>query len=484
MKQKSIKWNAILNVIRMSFSVLFPLITFPYASRVLGAEALGTVNYTLTFVNYAALVAALGISQYSSREGAKIREDRIRIDLFTKQVFTINLLTTLAAYICLTIIVSVLSNIHPYWKLIAIQSLSIIFTTLSVEWINVIYEDYFYITIRGVITNILTMILLFALVKKPTDYYIYASLTVLSHAIISIANYFHCRKYVIIGITTQLNLKYHLKPIFVFFASSLAVSIYVNSDSTMLGWMIGNFNVGLYTAAVKVYSMIKTILAAMYGVTVSRMTFYLSVNDSKSYYTLCRKAINGITTVLMPGAFALFVFSKDIIYILSGSEYAEASSSLQILSIGLGFAIVGGFVTTCVNIPNGREKTNMIAAFASAITNISLNLFIIPLFKQNGAAFTTVLAELLVCLICITKSYDLIKNILNKKMLRALIDGLAGIGIISLSYFVTGNIHDPTTHFILNFTISLVGYGLYLMITGNSIITSYVESVKTRKIKR
>ena len=80
MKQKSIKRNVILNAIRMILSVFFPLITFPYASRMLGVDVLGTVNYTLTFVNYAALIAALGISQYAMREGAKLRDKKIKFE--------------------------------------------------------------------------------------------------------------------------------------------------------------------------------------------------------------------------------------------------------------------------------------------------------------------------------------------------------------------------------------------------------------------
>ena len=479
MKKRSVKWNAVLNVIRMSLSVFFPLITFPYASRVLGAESLGTVNYTLTFVNYAALIAALGISPYAAREGARVREDKARIGRFTRQIFTLNLLTTLLAYVILAVTVSLLGSLHPYWKLILIQSLSILFTTLSVEWLNVIYEDYLYTTLRGVATNFLTVILLFLLVKRSEDYYIYAGLTVISHAAVSIANYFHCRKYVAIGLTKKIDLKRHLKPILVFFASSLAVSIYVNSDSTMLGWMVGNVNVGLYSAAVKVYSMVKTVLAAMYGVTISRMAFYLSANDQEAYRSLCRKVVNGINTVLIPGAFALFLFSKDIILILSGKEFETASTALQTLSIGLVFAIIGGFIVTCVNIPNGREKINMYAAFGSAMINIVLNIFIIPSFQQNGAALTTVIAELVVCAVCFVRSFDLLRGILRRDMLRPVIDGCVGIGIIAVSSFLTrGLLERPGLHFVVNLLIALGGYGLYLILSGNQLAASYLKSFR------
>lgn len=484
MKQKSVKWNAVLNVIRMSLSILFPLITFPYASRVLGAETLGTINYTLTFTNYAALIAALGISNYAAREGAKVRDDKAQITFFTRQIFTINILTTLVAYAVLAVVVWLTPNIQRYTLLISIQSLSIIFTTLSVEWMNVIYEDYLYTTIRGVVTNLITLVLLFVFVKSPDDFYIYAGLTVVSHAVISVSNYFHCRKYVRIGITKDIRLKKHIVPVLVFFANSLAVSIYVNSDSTMLGWMVGTVNVGLYTAAVKVYSMVKTVLAAMYGVTISRMTFYISNGNHDGYLKLCRKAINGLITVLLPGAFALILFAKDIILILSGNEYIEAANALRILSIGLIFAIFGGFITTCVNIPNGREKINMIAAFSGAAINILLNLFMIPKFHQNGAAFTTVIAEALVFVICMLKSWDMIKEIIDRSLCRPFIDGAVGIAIITVSFLATKSLSNIFAHFALNVGLSVIGYGIYLLLSGNSLLSSYTGSIKKMRNRR
>lgn len=478
MNQKSIKWNVILNIIRMSLSIIFPLITFPYAFRILGAKTLGMVNYSLTYVNYASLIAALGITNYASREGAKIRDDKTKINIFTKQIFSINLLTMLMAYLVLFAIIMVIPSLHTYSKLILIQSVSILFSTLSVEWLNIIYEDYLYTTIRGLIINIITVVLLFVFVKSPDDYYIYAGLTVISNAVISVANYFHCMKYVEIGITKDINLKQHFYPIIVFFANTLAISIYVNSDSTMLGWIVGDYNVGIYTAAVKVYSMFKTILAAMYGVTISRMSYYLSSGEEEQYYNLCRKVICGLTTLLIPGSVALIFFSKSIILILSGSKYIEATKALQILCIGLAFAIFGGFITSCVNIPNGREKINMISAFISAGVNIFLNVFLIPVFYQNGAAFTTVIAELIVFSLCLFKSWDLIKRIINKSLYKSFLDGLIGGVIVIISFYSTNSIIDSSIiHFICNIFIVLIIYGIYLYKSGNELISLYFSSI-------
>ena len=481
MRQKSIKWNALLNIIRMSLSVVFPLITFPYASRILGAETLGTVNYTLSVVNYASLIAALGISTYAIREGAKIRENYSAINQFAQEVFTINIITTIISYWILGIVISVLPELHVYWKLIFLQSMSILFTTLSVEWINVVYEDYLFVTIRALLTNIVTTLLLFLLVHHPSDYYIYASLTVVSHAVVSVMNYFHCKKYIHIKITGKPCFRKHMKPVLIFFANSLAVSLYVNSDSTMLGWMIGSYSVGLYTASVKVYSMVKTVLAAMYGVTISRMTFYITNDKMDQYYNLCQNVISGLMVILLPGICALFLFAEDIIFLLSGMSYMDSVVTLRILSIGLLFAILGGFLTSCINIPNGMEKNNLYAASVSALINILFNLLMIPQYHQNGAAFTTVIAEAIVCVYCIICARDIVKQIRFRNIRRYIFDGVTGIMIVITSYFITKSITSSITfHLLLNVFVITGVYIIYLVIRRNIIVISFMDGIKKK----
>ena len=62
MRKKSMKENAILNALRTLAGIVFPLITYPYISRVLGADNLGKINFANSIVSYFSLLAALGIS--------------------------------------------------------------------------------------------------------------------------------------------------------------------------------------------------------------------------------------------------------------------------------------------------------------------------------------------------------------------------------------------------------------------------------------
>ena len=92
-KSKSIKINAALSVIKQLCSVVFPLITIPYISRVLQVEAYGKVNFGNSVVSYFVLLAGLGVSTYAIRDGARIRDDKKEITEFASQVYTINIIS-------------------------------------------------------------------------------------------------------------------------------------------------------------------------------------------------------------------------------------------------------------------------------------------------------------------------------------------------------------------------------------------------------
>ena len=93
--------NAFLNGLRSVLNLLFPLITFPYVSRVLSVSGIGIYNFSNTYISYFILIAGLGIATYAIREGAKYRNDRRKIEEFSSQIFSINMIATVIAYVLL-----------------------------------------------------------------------------------------------------------------------------------------------------------------------------------------------------------------------------------------------------------------------------------------------------------------------------------------------------------------------------------------------
>mgnify|MGYP003494952074 FL=1 len=153
-KKISLSLNAFLNSLRSVLNLLFPLITFPYVARVLSVNGVGIYNFSNTYVSYFILIAGLGIATYAVREGAKYRDNEEKISQFASQIFTINIYSTIIAYVLLVGSLLIFKNLHNYISCILIFGLQIIFTTIGTEWIYIIYEDYLYITIRSILFKI------------------------------------------------------------------------------------------------------------------------------------------------------------------------------------------------------------------------------------------------------------------------------------------------------------------------------------------
>ena len=160
MKQKSLKLNMVLNAIRGLLKVVFPLITFPYISRVLGVDNLGKYNFANSIISYFILFAGLGISSYAIREGSYFRNETNRLKVFADEMFTINMISTVTAYLCLICVIVIVPKFWDYKILLIIFSLQIVFCTIGIEWIYSIYEEYVYITVRSILFQLISLILL------------------------------------------------------------------------------------------------------------------------------------------------------------------------------------------------------------------------------------------------------------------------------------------------------------------------------------
>lgn len=162
---KSIKKNVVLNALKVLMSMIFPLIAFPYASRVLGPSGVGKVDFSVSIVAYFVLLASLGITTYGIRQGATIRDSKEKLSTFVQEIFIINLVTTIIAYILFGLAIFSLVQLKPYLSVLLVTGLNIGFTTLGIDWLYGALEEYAYITIRSAVFQGVALILLFLLVR-------------------------------------------------------------------------------------------------------------------------------------------------------------------------------------------------------------------------------------------------------------------------------------------------------------------------------
>ena len=479
MKTKDLKTNAIFNVIRTICSVLFPLVSFPYVSRVLGVGNLGIYNYSASIISYFLLFAGLGISTYAIREGSQLRNDYMKICQFANQVFSINIISTLISLLALLFLVLFSNKLHSYRISLLILSAEIFFTTLGCSWIYNIYEDFVFIAIRNILFQFVSLVLLFILVHSPDDLYVYLLIISGTNALSNIINFIYARlKFCPISFTLRFQLKKHIKPILIIFSTSIAITIYVSADTTMIGLYYDDIAVGLYSTAVKVYSLVKQILAAIMMVLIPRFASLVSQNKQGEIKALYKKVISILSLMLFPVSIGILLTSDHIIYFISGIEYLPASGSLQILSIATIFSLYAYVFTQCVLLPYHQERLIFYATFISAIVNVLLNLLFIPTFGINGAAITTVIAEAIVFVLSLIWANRYLKIEVMVQDLKAILLGC--IGIFAIHHISKVLFSNALYSLIFEVVISCFIYALILILTHNWIAIQIINRIQNK----
>lgn len=480
MEHKSIVLNAFLNSLRSVLNILFPLITFPYVSRKLNVDGIGIYNFSNSIVSYFLLIAALGINTYAIREGAKYRNNRSKITQFASQIFTINICSTIFAYLLLFICLILFPKLRNYFSCILIFSLQIFFTTIGIEWIYQIYEDYNYITVRSIIFQVISLILLFAFVRSPQDYLNYAAITVFSTVGSNILNFICVRKYCDIKLVWHFNWKVHLVPIIILFFASVANMIYVNSDITLLGLMKNNYVVGIYSVSSKVYQIVKTLISAVLIVTVPRLAMLFGKHRIREYKSILVKLSNVLVLLALPASTGLFMLAREVVLIISGQKYLRSVNSLQILCFAYIFSILAWILSDCVLIPAKREKCVLKSMSASAILNITVNLLLIPLWDENAAAFSTVLAEMCMFIVNYHYAKDIVKDVFISKMfLRTFVSSIIGcIGIILVCLSCDFSFQSLIVKTLFSIVFSIIIYSIILILFKNKFAISILNRVK------
>ncbi len=393
MSEKKTAKNLILNVARVGLNLLFPLVTFPYISKILGPESLGKVNFTSSVINYFVLIASMGIPSYGVIVCAKSKDDKDKLKKTICELLYINIALVVIAYILFVGSLLLIPKFQVDLKLFLIQSVSIVLTASGVDWLYSALEDFAYITIRSIGFKIISMAMMFLLVKTNEDYLMYAVILILSSAGSCVLNLIHARDYIRFYKLDALDMKRHVKPILTFFAASVAATISSNLDTTMLGFIKGDYEVGLYSFAVKIKNLLVMVDSAILAVFIPKFSVYVQ----KKAYDQFRKNARILAEVLYVFAclIACFAveFSGDIILILGGSAYLNSEAALKILTSCLIVLSMTWVLGVGMLQPLGMEKEYAKGITISSIVNIAFNAILIPYLGATGAAIATFVSE-------------------------------------------------------------------------------------------
>ncbi|MBR6852076.1 MAG: flippase [Lachnospiraceae bacterium] len=395
-KQKSLKLNFVMNIILTMSTFIFPIITFPYVSRILMPEGMGRVTFATSLIAYFNMFAQLGIPTYGIRACARVRDDRTALSGTVQEIFLLNLVMTVISYIALAAALIAVPRLREDRILYLIVSLTIIFNTIGMEWLYKALEQYTYITIRTIIFKLISVVAMFMLVHAQKDYVIYGGITILAASASNIFNFMNAHRFVDFRLQSGLDLRRHLKPVLVFFGMSCATIIYLNLDSLMLGFMKTNVDVGYYNTAVKIKTILVSVVTSLGAVLLPRCSYYVENGMMDDFRRICRKALNFVYILALPLMVYFIMYAAQGIRFLSGPAYDPSVVPMQIIMPTLLFIGFSNILGIQVLIPLGREKDVLISEIAGAVVDLIINYLLIPKYASAGAAFGTTVAEAVV----------------------------------------------------------------------------------------
>lgn len=395
-EKKSLKLNFIMNAILTMSSFIFPLISFPYVSRVLLEDGTGRVSFATALISYFLMFAQLGIPTYGVRACAKVRDDRRELSRTAQELLIINLVMSAIAYVALFGALIFVPRLREDRVLYLVVSLTILFNAIGMEWLYKALEQYTYIAVRSVIFKAVAVVAMFLLVHKQEDYTIYGGITILAASASNIMNFFHARKYITLRPLGGYRFARHFKAVAIFFAMACASTVYTNLDVVMLGFMDDAGAVGYYNAAVRIKSILVSIVTSLGAVLLPRASYYVQNGQMEEFRKITRKALNFVVVAALPVVVYFIFFAPQGIFLLSGSRFAGAIMPMRLIMPTVLFIGLSNVLGIQILVPTGREKVVLWSIVSGAAVDLVLNILWIPAFGPSGAAAATSVAEFVV----------------------------------------------------------------------------------------
>lgn len=450
----SVKKNFAYNSLYQIFSIIVPLITTPYLSRILGAEGVGIYAYVYSIAYYFTLFIKLGLNNYGNRTIAAIRDDMVSRSKAFWNMYTLQALLGIFLTIAYIAYGVFLKEKDPVW---IILSFFVASGFLDITWFYYGLEEFKTVTIRDMSIKILTVICIFIFVKDVSDVWKYALIRSLGFLLSQLLLWPLMINRILWVRPTLGEMKRHIMPNLILFVPTIAVSLYKTMDKIMLGKLSEEIEVGYYESCEKVIQVPMALIVALGNVMLPHMSSLYSKKgtDREIGIALLRKSEHMVILVVSVITLGVMAVASEFVPLFYGSGFEKCVDLFYVLlpsCIFIGFANV---IRTQYLIPNKMDKEFIISVLVGAILNLSANVILIPRNQSLGAAIGTLMAEISVCIVQI---YYIRKKIPILKIAVECIPYL----VISILMFSIGLIMPISTEILeIKFIIKIILCGIF-----------------------
>lgn len=466
-----IKHNFIYNALLSLSQVVFPLITFPYVSRILGPNGIGQVGFVDSFTQYFILFSTLGIPLYGVRELSKVRNDNDKSSKLFTELISIHLFCTLIFLIIYAFAAFFLNDKGINTNLFFIGAGILLSNVFIVEWYYQSQEKFQYITKRTIFIRFIFILLLFLIVSDKNDLVKYYTLFLILNILNAIFNFYFIIKSDLKLIFVNLDLSKHIKPLLLLMSCTVIGSIYVLLDNVILGIISTPESVGYYTSAIRIVKIPISLIGSFGIVLIPKLSESFSTKDLESIKYYIHKSSHFVLTFGIPVSFGIALTSKWTVLLLSGNQFFPSIELVQYLAPIVVLISLNGIFFFQLFTPGGMEITMIKILSVSAFISVALNLTLIPKFAHLGAAITTTITELSVFLLSIYYSIKHFKIGINYKFF--LTPFFVSLLFVPIVYFTDMLALDTFLKIIISFILCVVVYYFIMkLIFKNEIIIS------------
>lgn len=426
--------NYLYNLSYQILTIILPIITVPYVTRIFTSEDLGNYVFYSSIVNYFSLFAMLGVAVYGTKQIAAASD----VSSTFWNIYAIQLIASLFALIAYVLVVGIIPNMGGIIPIIL--GVVLFSKMIDISWLFAGKEDFKKITLRNIVVKLSGVVSIFTLVKSSEDLYLYVFLIVIFDFLGQFVMWVPAKKFIKQPSFNKKTIKKNLHPIVLLFLPQVAISLYVILDKTLLGILGSYSDVGIYEQGQRLTSILITVVSSLGAVMLPRVANLLSERKEKEAQNMVRFSFILYNLIIFPMIFGLIAVNEVFVKLFLGENFQDVKYVLYIIIFNLMFIGWTNILGYQVLVARNKNKEFMLSTTIPAFVSVAVNTAVIPSFGYIGASMTAVLVEILAFAIQWYYSRNIInKNLLfNKDLVKIILSSLVMFGAVMLCKMTLG----------------------------------------------
>lgn len=480
--KKSVSRNYIYNLAYEVLTVLVPLVTTPYVSRVLGANNIGIYSYTNSIVTYFMLFAALGTTVYARREIAYQQDDVEKRSIAFWEIVSLRLLLTI---ICVGLYIPYcLKSDYPSISLV--QSIFVVTVAFDITWFFQGMENFGVVVLRNSVVKILNIAFIFCFVRTSDDLIMYVLGLAVLPFLGNLVMWTQLKNHVAKPHFSQLHPKRHLKGTAILFLPTIASQVYLVLDKTMLGLFLDSkIESGLYEQSQKIIRICWTFVTTLSLVMAPRIAYVFAQNDTVKLKEYMTKSFSAVWFLSSSISFGLAAIATNLVPWFFGPGFEKVSTLLIVFSVIIFPIGLHGVIGSQYLVAIKKQSVYTISILVGAVVNFSLNLYVIPRYQATGAAVASVIAEVIIFLIQMFYVSFGLKTITIRMILGSSLRYLlSGIFMFAVVISLSRQIQPLWYNTMLLIFVGAVVYCGTLFVMKDSLVIEFVNKARTKYLDK